>query len=150
VVTEHWKNCHRTLLDSFAYKRPPNEGGSNSKIQRRKPDRERSNISGWKLEYEERVFWGFWKGGGGGRVPEGEAWKWLEIGVLIKSNLALRSHIFCVGEEGSGRANIERLHVKLTRPEATRPVFFFFPSSLGILFSLFVAFCCSSSRESFL
>ncbi len=72
MVTEHWKNCYGTLLDSLSYKRPPNEGGTNSKIQRRKPNRERSNISGWKLEYGERVFGVFWKGekGGLGGVPE--------------------------------------------------------------------------------
>jgi len=48
-------------------------------------------------------FWGFFgkgrKGGWGGYLRES---KWLEIGVLIKSNLALGSHIFCVWGGGIG------------------------------------------------
>ncbi len=62
MVTEHWKNCHRTWLDSRAYKRPPNEGGTNSKNQRRKPDREREREiehKGMEVRIRRKGFLGF-------------------------------------------------------------------------------------------
>lgn len=51
-----------TLLDSLTYKRPPNEGGTNSKNQRRKPDRERAREiehKGMEVRIRRKGFLGF-------------------------------------------------------------------------------------------